>query len=71
MFETFRISFNPFDYLPQPTPLIPVSTITTHDLIKDFMRGIERDANNFPKCKDEINGMNSITKPKHEIDPNL
>ena len=31
----------------------------------------KRDASNYPKFKDENNGMNSITKPKHKLDPNL
>ena len=49
MFEIFCISCNPFDYLHPP----PVNTIPIHDTIEDFMRGIKRDASDFPKLKDQ------------------
>ena len=68
-FEIFHISCNPFDYLLNPTT--PITTVPTHDPIKDFMRGIKWDNSNFPKFKDENNGMNGITKPKHKPDLNL
>ena len=47
-FETFRISCNPFDYLPQPTLTTPINTIPQHDHIKDFMRDVKKDAKLFP-----------------------
>ena len=50
-FETFRISCNPFDYI--STPTTPIATIPAHYPIKEFMRGIKRDASRFSKFKDE------------------
>ena len=52
--EPFRISCNPFEYIPQPTfTSLPINTLPTHGPIKDFMRGVKKDASNFRKLKDE------------------
>ena len=52
-FELFRISCNPFDYKEAQPKTPPTNTFPTHDPIKDFMRGVKRDASIFPKLKDE------------------
>ena len=57
-FEAFRISCNPFDYI--PTPTTPINTIPTHDPIKEFMRDIKRDAVLDQNLKMTNNGLNGI-----------
>ena len=52
-FELFCISCNPFDYKEKQPNTPPTNTFPTHDPIKDFMRGVKRDASIFPKLKNE------------------
>ena len=56
-FDEFRLDYDPNDYLPVPTTSAvntsaTTTSVPTNDPVRDFNRGIKRDATLFPQLKD-------------------